>query len=110
MKTLFTFLLYFLLLPTMIFSQNRISEINKRNFKELESNLIKSERGIRKDTFREKQFYKNYIDKKRVINKKLLENGFLITEEIYQRWKGSVLVNSHKYTYTYDGNNNETEW
>ena len=108
MKTLYKFLLFFLLLSVTTFPQNRISETNNRNFKKLKTNLIQSERGNWKDTFREKQFYENNIHENRVIDK-LLENGFLLIEEIYQRWEGSTWVNSGKDTYTYDENNNLTE-
>ena len=67
MKTLYKFLLFFLLLSVTTFPQNRISGTNNRNFKELKTNLIKPERGNWKDTFREKQFYENNIDEKIVI-------------------------------------------
>ena len=109
MKTLFTFLLFFLLLSVTIFPQNRISETNNRNIKELKSTFIKSERSNWKDISREKQFYENNMDEKTIINKKLLENGSLLIEAIYQRWKGSAWVNDSKDLYTYDENNNLTE-
>ena len=108
MKTLFQLLTYFLFLPAAIFPQNGISETDKRNFKELKSNLIKSEIRSWKDTYRAKQFYENNIGNKTVINKKLLENGFLLIYEIYQDWDGSIWVNDWKYSHTYDEKNNET--
>ena len=108
MKTLYKFLLFFLLLPVTIFPQNRISETN-RNFKEIKSTFIKFESDIRKDTFREKQFYKNNIDEKTVINRKLLRNGFLLIEKLWQFRDGSAWVNGGQTSYTYDENNNLTE-
>ena len=41
--------------------------------------------------------------------KQYLDNGFLLIEGIRQTWDGSAWVNSEKYSYTYDGNNNQTE-
>ena len=47
-----------------------------------------------------------------IINKKRLDNGFLLIEEILQLWydPGSNWVDFGKYTYTYDVNNNLIEW
>ena len=110
MKIIFQFLLYFLFLHSIIFPQNRILETNKSSFKELKSNLIKSERSICKDTLREKLFYKNNMDEKTIINKKLLENGFLLIEVITQAWRESAWFNSSKSSYSYDDNNNLIEF
>ena len=44
-----------------------------------------------------------------LINKTILENGFLLTEELWQEWDDSNWVNDRMYTYTYDGNNNVIE-
>jgi hypothetical protein len=45
-----------------------------------------------------------------LVNKSILDNGFLLTEELWQEWDGSNWVNYSKDTYTYDGNNNMIEW
>jgi len=44
-----------------------------------------------------------------IINKTILDNGFLLIEELYQNWDGYNWVNSEKTTYTYDVNNNKIE-
>ena len=41
-----------------------------------------------------------------IINKTLLENGFLLIEYIHQDWGGLAWVNHYKYSYSYDVNNN----
>ncbi len=43
-------------------------------------------------------------------NKTLLSNGFILIEELIQTWNGTAWVNSYKDSYTYDVNNNQTEW
>jgi len=43
-------------------------------------------------------------DSRIIINKKILDNGFLLIEELLQSWDGSNWVNSDKSTYTYDVN------
>ena len=45
-----------------------------------------------------------------LVNKSILDNGFLLIEELRQDWDGSYWVNNYKYTYTYDVNNNMIEW
>ncbi|MFZ0452105.1 MAG: hypothetical protein WAM24_00030, partial [Ignavibacteriaceae bacterium] len=108
MKTSFKLLLYFLLLSGIIFPQNRISVRVRRNFKEFKSNSIKSARSNWKEALRDKQFNGNNIDDKKVIYKKLLENGFLLVEETYKIWIDSVWVNQLNDLYTYDGKGNLT--
>jgi len=54
------------------------------------------------DIFRDKE-------SRTIINKTILDNGFLLIEELGQTWIGSNWVNSFKSTYTYDGNNNMIE-
>ena len=51
----------------------------------------------------------NIKDSRTAIKKTLLDNGFLLLEEIFQTWDGSAWVNSSKNSNTYDGNNNLTE-
>ena len=48
----------------------------------------------------------NVSDNKILINKKQLENGFLLTQVISQYWFDSVLTSSGRISYKYDGNNN----
>ncbi len=52
-----------------------------------------------------------FSDKKSrtLVNKTILDNGFLLTEELYQHWDGSNWVNFWKSIYTYDWNNNMIE-
>jgi len=45
-----------------------------------------------------------------LINKAVLDNGFLLVEHIEQMWDGSNWSNWDKHTYTYDGINNMAEW
>jgi len=45
-------------------------------------------------------------DSKRIVNKTILDNGFVLTEEIHYDWVDPNWVNKSKYTYTYDENNN----
>jgi len=77
------------------------NKIDSKELSEIKSYLLKSER----------EFYEknDTNDTKTIINKKLLENGFLLEEEINQIWDGSAWVNNTKYSYTYDGNNNLIE-
>ena len=44
-----------------------------------------------------------------IINKKALENGYLLVEMIEQRWRDSNWVNYQRYIYTYDSKNNLIE-
>ena len=44
-----------------------------------------------------------------IISKTILDNGFLLIEQLYQDWDGSGWVDDGKYTYTYDANNNMIE-
>ena len=44
-----------------------------------------------------------------IVNKTILNNGFLLIEELWQDWDGSNWVNDWMYTYTYDVNNNMIE-
>ncbi len=46
---------------------------------------------------------------KTTMNKTMLENGFLLGEDIYQNWDRSTWVNWIKVQFTYDGNNNLIE-
>ncbi|MEJ2614354.1 MAG: carbohydrate binding domain-containing protein [Ignavibacteriaceae bacterium] len=112
MKTLFQFLVYFLLISTIIFSQNRITEINERNYQKSKPHLLKYGISIWKDIYTDKQFYRgeNKAEERTITNKKSLENGFLLIEKIHQSWKGTEWVNSTKISYTYDENNNRTEY
>jgi hypothetical protein len=45
-----------------------------------------------------------------LVNKAILESGFLLTEELGQTWDGSNWANSSKARYTYDENNNMIEY
>jgi hypothetical protein len=51
----------------------------------------------------------NNKESRTIINKTVLDNGFLLVELIAQGWDGSNWVNGGKATYTYDGNNNLIE-
>jgi len=44
-----------------------------------------------------------------IVNKTILQNGFLLMEHTIQNWNGSNWVNAWRYTYTYNGNNNMFE-
>jgi hypothetical protein len=44
-----------------------------------------------------------------IVNKTILDNGFLLFEELEEDWDGINWVNDYKNTYTYDGNNNLIE-
>ena len=103
--TLFTVVLL-LLLPTQVLSQTN---------DKLRSDNILPERFIphsipdrqikhlsESDIFQDKE-------SRTVINKTLLDNGFLLVEEIHQYWTGSNWGNDRKYTTLYDVNNNMIE-
>ena len=47
-------------------------------------------------------------ESKTIVNNTILENGFLLIEELWQAWNG-YWVNDFKRIYTYDGNNNLIE-
>ena len=51
----------------------------------------------------------NNKESRTLVNKTILDNGFLLIEQLNHRWDGSNWVNDWKNTYTYDGNNNKTE-
>ncbi len=48
-------------------------------------------------------------DSKRIVNKTILDNGFLVVEHLYQNWNGSDWENTMKLTSSYDENNNGVE-
>jgi hypothetical protein len=136
MKTFFNITLLIILFSLSHFSQDknhrvvlpdnptseRSREIHKPNvddlpgFEVIESLLLKSEcsdwqtvlRNSQREFYEEEGF--DAKDKRTTINKIRLDNGFLLTENIIQNWYGSVWVNYWKYSYTYDGNNNQTEY
>jgi len=52
----------------------------------------------------------NSKETRTLVNKTILDSGFLLIEVLYQDWDGSYWVNNYKHTYTYDVNNNMIEW
>ncbi len=85
-----------------------LNAIESLLLKSKSSNWQTSLRNPQSKFFKEERF--NTKDTRTTINKTLLDNGFLLIEEIYQTWNGSAWVDSSKSSYTYDGNNNRTEW
>ncbi len=109
MKTFILFtIIVILLLPIQMFSQvNDKLELRKDNL--LQERIIPhsiSDEQIshpsESDIFKAKK-------SRTLVNKTILDNGFLLTEELYQQWDGSNWVNNWKQSYTYDVNNNEIE-
>ncbi len=45
-----------------------------------------------------------------LVNKTILDNGFLLIESLLQYWQDSIWVYIQKYLYAYDVNNNMIEW
>jgi hypothetical protein len=97
-----------LLLPIQIFSQSN----NKLN---LNPDNLLQERIISKSIQNGQIMYplksENFKDKESriILNKTILDNGFLLIEELWQSWDGSNWVNDFRETYTYDGNSNLIE-
>jgi hypothetical protein len=105
MKTLIQTLVFLFILSQLCFpqwvqtkEQSRIGKINNDIYKELSS-----VRNLRKDIIKDSQLYEkeNAINGKTVIRKKLLRNGFLLIEVIYQIWQESAWVIYSKGLYTY---------
>ena len=48
-------------------------------------------------------------ESKFIVNKTILDNGFLLIEQLKKEWDDSSWINDKKYSYTYDVNNNEIE-
>jgi hypothetical protein len=124
----------------VIFSQHRIDgkQFNEETLKSDNNKLQMELRNQQREFYQEEGF--DAKDTMTTINNSLLSNGFLLIEQLIQRWDDSAWVNrsksSYKYdvynnmiellkqywkgsnlanwskknTYTYDGNNNLTEW
>ena len=135
MQIFLRILFFFLLVLVTAFPQDKIQKgvipekykverlpVNQKSIRDgliglnnIETLLLKSENSNLKTILKNQQgeFFKegeiNAKDTKTTIYKTLLGNGFLLIERIDQTWDGYVWVNSDKYSYTYDGNNNQTE-
>jgi hypothetical protein len=106
------------------FNNERLREIHNPNVdalqktNEIDSLLLKSKNNTWQTALRipQREFYEeegfNAEDTRTTINKTLLGDGFLLIEEYAQFWdsSSSSWVNHSKDSYTYDGNNNQTEW
>jgi hypothetical protein len=104
------------------FTNERLKKIHNPNVDDLqrindiESLLLKSQNNTWQKVFRNphREFYEeegfNAKDTRTTINKTLLGDGFLLIEEYEQYWDSSAWVNHSKDSYTYDVNNNQTEW
>ena len=105
--TLFT-IIVILLLPIQMFSQqNDKSELRPDNL--LQERIIphsiqddKAGHPFKSDVFQDN-------NSRTIINKTILDDGFLLIEELQQNWDESNWVNTWMYTYTYDVNNNLIE-
>ena len=106
------------------FTNEKLQKVHNPNVDDLqrindiESVLLKSQNNKWQTALRNpnREFYeeKTFIEKdtRTTINKTLLGDGFLLIEEYEQYWdsSSSSWVNHSKDSYTYDGNNNQTEW
>lgn len=106
------------------FTNERLKEIHNPNvdvlqrINDIDSLLLKSKnktwqtalRNSKREFYEEERF--NVKNTRTTINKTLLGDGFLLIEEYDQFWdsSSSAWVNKYKDSYTYDGNNNQTEW
>ncbi len=101
--TLFT-IIVILLLTNQMFSQvNNKLELRPDNL--LQERIIPHSIQNKKTTHPLKSDIVKSNNSRTLVNKMILDNGFLLIEELYQIWDGSNWVNIRKYTYTYDGNN-----
>ena len=104
MKTLILSIFFaILLLPIQIFSQidNKYELNSHRLLQERINSITKPDAQI-KQRLQSANFSNSQT--RTIINKKILDNGFLLIEEIQQNWDDSIWVNSWKWTYTYDIN------
>jgi len=51
----------------------------------------------------------NNKESRTIMNKTVLDNGFLLTEELWQDWSGSEWINDWRFIFIYDGNDNKIE-
>ncbi len=105
--TLFTIIVILFLTIQMFSQANDRLELNLNNLlqERIIPHLIPNEQikhPLKSNVFKDKE-------SRTIINKTILDNGFLLVEHIEQYWDGSNWVNWWKYTYTYDGNNNMIE-
>ena len=104
------------------FTNERFKKIHNANVDVLqrtnyiESLLLKSQNDTEQTALRnpQREFYEeegfNAKNTRTNINKTLLGDGFLLIEEYEQYWDSSAWVNNYKDSYTYDVNNNLTEF
>ena len=110
MKTFTSFTIFVIwILTNQMFSQVT-NKLELRSDNPLHARIIphsiqdeKSGHPSESDTFRDNEI-------RTTLKKTVLDNGFLLIEELRQDWDGSNWIDSDKITYTYDVNNNMIEY
>ena len=98
--------LLLLLFSSQIFSQASIRVDSEKYLQERINSIPNSNkqvlRTLKSDVFNNKESSTK-------ISKTILDNGYLLIEQLYQDWDGSSWVDDWKHTYLYDLNNNKIE-
>ena len=104
---------YCIIALTILLSYKMFSQVNDRW--ELRPDNLLQEKIIPhsiQDNNAEHPFKSDIVSDKEsrtLVNKTILDNGFLLIEELRQEWDDSSWVNWLEYTYSYDENNNLIE-
>ena len=105
MKTFIIILILFL--SFQLFSQEKIRLDLKLSDLHPDSIISKYFEGQIKHPS-ETNIFKNR-ESRTIVNKSILDNGFLLIEELWQYWEGTSWTNSGKYINNYDGSDNLME-